>query len=81
MFSRGSKHFQKRTGLEADGNIGPMTITALQRPFDSRERTIELSLERWRWLPREYGAPPILVNLPAFRLSSVQEQTTTKVSC
>ena len=60
--------FQKRTGLEADGNIGPMTMTALRRPFDSRERTIELSLERWRWLPREYGAPPILVNLPAFKL-------------
>ena len=60
--------FQKRTGLEGDGNIGPMTMTALRRPFDSRERTIELSLERWRWLPREYGAPPILVNLPAFKL-------------
>ncbi|MEO7998352.1 MAG: L,D-transpeptidase family protein [Gemmatimonadaceae bacterium] len=64
----GLTHFQKRTGLEADGNIGPMTIAALRRPFDSRERTIELSLERWRWLPRTYGAPPILVNLPAFRL-------------
>lgn len=64
----GLKRFQKRTGLEADGNIGPMTIVALRRPFDARERTIELSLERWRWLPRSYGAPPILVNLPAFRL-------------
>ncbi|MGV3709439.1 MAG: L,D-transpeptidase family protein [Gemmatimonas sp.] len=60
--------FQRRMGLEADGNIGPMTISALKRPFDARERTIELSLERWRWLPREYAAPPILVNLPAFRL-------------
>jgi murein L,D-transpeptidase YcbB/YkuD len=60
--------FQRRMGLEADGNIGPMTIAALKRPFDARERTIELSLERWRWLPREYSAPPILVNLPAFRL-------------
>ena len=64
----GIKRFQKRTGLEADGNIGPMTMSALRRPFDARENTIELSLERWRWLPREYGAPPILVNLPAFRL-------------
>jgi len=64
----GLTRFQKRTGLEADGNIGPMTMSALRRPFDARERTIELSLERWRWLPREYSAPPILVNLPAFRL-------------
>ena len=64
----GLTRFQKRTGLEADGNIGPLTMTALRRPFDARERTIELSLERWRWLPREYTAPPILVNLPAFKL-------------
>ncbi|MEO7360095.1 MAG: L,D-transpeptidase family protein [Gemmatimonadaceae bacterium] len=64
----GLTRFQKRTGLEADGNIGPMTMSALRRPFDAREHTIELSLERWRWLPREYSAPPILVNLPAFRL-------------
>lgn len=64
----GLMRFQKRTGLEPDGNIGPMTLAALRRPFDARERTIELSLERWRWLPRTYAAPPILVNLPAFRL-------------
>ncbi|MEP6765618.1 MAG: L,D-transpeptidase family protein, partial [Gemmatimonadaceae bacterium] len=64
----GVRHFQKRTGLESDGNIGPMTISALRKPFDSRLRTIELSLERWRWLPRNYSNPPILVNLPAFKL-------------
>ena len=64
----GLVRFQRRTGLEADGNIGPMTIAALRSPFDAREHTIELSLERWRWLPRTYVAPPILVNLPAFRL-------------
>ncbi|MEP6778912.1 MAG: L,D-transpeptidase family protein, partial [Gemmatimonadaceae bacterium] len=64
----GVRHFQKRTGLESDGNIGPMTVAALRKPFDSRVRTIELSLERWRWLPRNYSNPPIIVNLPAFRL-------------
>lgn len=64
----GLKRFQKRVGLESDGNIGPMTISALKSPFDARLQTIELSLERWRWLPHDFGAPPILVNLPAFRL-------------
>jgi len=64
----GLRRFQARTGLEADGNIGPMTFAALRRPFDARVSTIELSLERWRWLPHDFGAPPILVNLPAFRL-------------
>ena len=64
----GLKRFQRRTGLESQGNIGPMTLSALKQPFDARVRTIELSLERWRWLPRTYHAPPILVNLPAFKL-------------
>ena len=68
MCWKGLKHFQKRTGLEALGNLGPQSVSALKQPFDARVRTIELSLERWRWLPRTYGAPPILVNLPAFRL-------------
>jgi murein L,D-transpeptidase YcbB/YkuD len=64
----GLRRFQKRTGLESQGNLGEMSMTALRRPFNARVRTIELSLERWRWLPRTYAAPPILVNLPAFRL-------------
>jgi murein L,D-transpeptidase YcbB/YkuD len=64
----GLKSFQRRTGLESQGNFGPQTMNALKQPFDARVRTIELSLERWRWLPRTYVAPPILVNLPAFRL-------------
>jgi murein L,D-transpeptidase YcbB/YkuD len=29
---------------------------------------MELTLERWRWLPRTYERGPILVNLPEFRL-------------
>lgn len=32
-----------------------------------RVRQIELTLERWRWLP-EFTTPPIIVNIPQFRL-------------
>jgi murein L,D-transpeptidase YcbB/YkuD len=31
-------------------------------------RQIELALERFRWLPATFSAPPIIVNVPAFRL-------------
>jgi murein L,D-transpeptidase YcbB/YkuD len=31
-------------------------------------RQIELTLERWRWLPRSFESPPIVVNIPGFRL-------------
>ncbi|MDE2262960.1 MAG: L,D-transpeptidase family protein [Gammaproteobacteria bacterium] len=33
----------------------------------SQVRKIELTLERWRWLPG-FGTPPIIVNIPQFRL-------------
>jgi len=62
------KQFQTRQGFEPDGVIGPATIGRLSRPFDQRVRQIELALERFRWLPVSFTAPPIIVNIPAFRL-------------
>jgi murein L,D-transpeptidase YcbB/YkuD len=29
---------------------------------------IQLTLERWRWLPHQFSTTPIIVNIPAFRL-------------
>jgi len=64
----GVKNFQARQGLAADGVLGPGTVERLQRPIGDRMREIELALERWRWLPHAFAEPPILVNIPAFRL-------------
>lgn len=61
------KHFQDRHGLSADGTLGATTFTALTTPMAQRVRQIELTLERWRWLPA-FNAPPIIVNIPEFRL-------------
>jgi murein L,D-transpeptidase YcbB/YkuD len=65
---RGVRRFQRRQGLEPDGVIGPATAERLNRPFEQRVRQIELTLERWRWLPPSFTAPPIIVNIPAFQL-------------
>jgi murein L,D-transpeptidase YcbB/YkuD len=62
------RRFQIRHGLTPDGVIGDSTRVRLQRPFDARIRQIELTLERSRWMPRHYSAPPLFVNVPAFRL-------------
>jgi len=35
--------------------------------YATRIRKIELTLERWRWLPA-FDSPPIIVNIPQFRL-------------
>lgn len=61
------KHFQQRHGLRADGAIGKATFAALTTPLSRRVRQIELTLERWRWLPG-FETPPIIVNIPQFRL-------------
>jgi murein L,D-transpeptidase YcbB/YkuD len=61
------KHFQLRHGLTPDGTLGPSTFTALSTPMAQRVRQIELTLERWRWLPA-FTVAPIIVNIPEFRL-------------
>jgi len=59
--------YQDRHGLSADGNLGTATFAALRTPLAARVRQIELTLERWRWLP-PLTSPPIIVNIPQFRL-------------
>jgi L,D-transpeptidase YcbB len=61
------KRFQDRHGLAADGTLGAATFAALTTPMAQRVRQIELTLERWRWLPA-FRTPPIIVNIPEFRL-------------
>ena len=62
------RRFQARLGLDVDGVIGPRTLQALNVPVSDRARQIELSLERWRWVPRDLGEGYLLVNIPEFRL-------------
>lgn len=64
------KQFQTRHGFEATGVIDAATAARLNRPFENRVRQIELALERYRWLPTSFKAPPIIVNIPAFRVDA-----------
>jgi len=41
---------------------------------------MELTLERWRWLPDEYHQSPIVVNIPEFRLRAYDDQFKIKVT-
>ncbi len=60
--------FQRRHGLVPDGILGPATVAALRVPLGHRVAQIELTLERWRWLPDSPSPRYVLVNIPAFRL-------------
>jgi murein L,D-transpeptidase YcbB/YkuD len=68
------KHFQRRHGLDADGRLGPSTIKQMNVPMQDRVRQLQLTLEHWRWLPAEFSAPPIIVNIPDFHLRALDEQ-------
>ncbi|MEA3149460.1 MAG: L,D-transpeptidase YcbB, partial [Gammaproteobacteria bacterium] len=62
------KHFQSRHGEKPDGVLGAATFTQLTKPLEVRARQIELTMERWRWMPSELVSAPIIVNIPQFRL-------------
>ncbi len=71
--------FQARHGLAPDGVLGEATYAALTTPFAHRVRQIELTLERWRWLPA-FDSPPIIVNIPEFRLFAFRSTADRKAS-
>jgi murein L,D-transpeptidase YcbB/YkuD len=62
------KNFQRRHGRDPDGRINTQTLADLNVPLRSRVRQMQLTLERWRWLPVVAHAEPIVVNIPEFRL-------------
>jgi len=62
------KRYQARHGLQADGRLGAQTVKSLNTPLSARIRQLQLTLERWRWLPDSFPEPPVVVNIPEFRL-------------
>jgi murein L,D-transpeptidase YcbB/YkuD len=68
------RHFQGRHGIESTGIIDDETLKALNTPIARRVTQLELTLERWRWAPHEFVRPPIVVNIPEFRLRADDEK-------
>jgi len=62
------KNFQRRLGREASGRIDAQAVADLNVPLSRRVRQMQLTLERWRWLPDSYQEALIVANIPEFRL-------------
>lgn len=62
------KSFQSRHGLKPDGRLDRQTLANLNTPLSQRVDQLRLMLERWHWLPDRFTEPPIVVNIPEFRL-------------
>jgi len=68
------KHFQMRHGIDPDGRIGKGTLKELNTPVSYRVRQLDMVLERWRWVPETFPRPPIVVNIPEFRLRAYNDR-------
>ena len=66
-------HFQSRHGLDPNGTLDRDTLTQLNTPLRTRVLQLQLTLERWRWLPQTFSEPPVVVNIPEFRLYAIRE--------
>ncbi len=62
------RRFQKRHGLQETGIVNAATLAALNVSVSERIRQVELNMERWRWLPDDFGPRYILVNIPSFKM-------------
>jgi L,D-transpeptidase YcbB len=74
------KRFQLRHGLADDGVVGPATVAALNVPLRQRVQQLDFALERYRWIPRKFSQPPLIINIPQFRLRTMRRQPAPFIS-
>jgi murein L,D-transpeptidase YcbB/YkuD len=69
----GVKRFQRRHGLQPDGNIDRATYNQLMVPMSRRIVQLQLTLERWRWLPGDLPHRLLVINVPEFQLRAIDD--------
>lgn len=74
-FHEAIRCYQRKKGLKADGQISRSLIGALNTNDQERFRRLNITLDRYRQLPRKRPDLYIQVNLPAFRLRVMQADT------
>jgi murein L,D-transpeptidase YcbB/YkuD len=60
--------------------MGAQTLKQLNTPLSSRIEQLRLTLERWRWVPEGFAQPPVVVNIPEFRLRAYDTKGTIVLS-
>jgi murein L,D-transpeptidase YcbB/YkuD len=82
------RKFQEGAELRPTGILDDKTVKAINSPKrDKQIDTVLVNMERWRWLPRQLGAPGIgnayvILNIPDYTLKVMQNGAqvwTTKV--
>jgi len=68
--------FQKLHGLEVTGKVDKDTLEELNVPAAERVQQIQLNLERWRWMPSDFGQRYIKVNIPEYKMALINNGQT-----
>lgn len=71
-------NFQRRHGLEALGKIGNQTIEKMNISVEEKIKTIEINLERYRWLPQILPSYCLMVNIANFELDVIKNSQIIK---
>lgn len=72
------RKFQDGAEIKATGILDDKTVKALNSPKrDKQIDTVLVNMERWRWLPRDLGAPSlgdayVILNIPDYTLKVMQ---------
>ncbi len=69
--------FQARHGLQADGILGPRTITALNVPLQQRIEQLRVNLEWQRWAAMPADSAYLRVNIPLYTLHWIENGNRT----
>lgn len=72
------RKFQRGAEMKATGILDDKTVRALNTPKRDKQIDVVLvNMERWRWLPRDLGAPSlgdayVILNIPDYTLKVMQ---------
>ena len=72
------RKFQEGAEIKPTGVLDDRTVKAINSPKrDKQIDTVLVNMERWRWLPRELGAPSlgdayVILNIPDYTLKVMQ---------
>lgn len=67
------RRYQQRNSLEITGALDNPTRHKLNAPMDNDVRALILNMERWRWLPDDFGDTYVYVNIPDATLQVWEE--------